>query len=208
MNQYTMCQSDIKSSCPLQIQQEPLPKLSQLRGVFLRHSCIKSCTFLVPSSLTNSLGLLFFGPQVPPGLLWIQKAGEYGPASASQIYGRSPDRSTGIPDQFWCLGCCDRGKLHFSPITRHPWLPHGAPLRQILPGRMPIRGNLFFPPDHAASQASWRPFPPIISGRIPIRGKCSPRLFPLPGIHPGRLRLLPYVSPLCMHLLIANIFDV
>ena len=51
--------------------QESLPKLLQLCGVFLRHLCIKSCTLVITFNLTNSPGLVFFGPKVPPGLLSI-----------------------------------------------------------------------------------------------------------------------------------------
>ena len=49
--------------------------------------------------------------------------------------------------------------------------------------------------------------PRLPSGRMPIRGKCFPRLFLLPDTHSGHLRPLPYLSSLCMHLFIVNIFD-
>ena len=82
-----------------------------------------------------------------------------------------------IPDRSWGLGRSNCGKLHFFAITRHPWASSGR-----------------FPPS-------------ITSSRMPIRGKSSPRLFPLPGAHSGLLRSPLNSLPLCMHLFIANIFD-
>ena len=92
---------------------------------------------------------------------------------------------------------------------------HAAPLgfiralpsHQTLPGRIPIRGKPLFPPDHAAPLPPGCPFPSIISGRMLIRGKWSPRLFPLPATYLGRFATPPLFVPLCMHLFIANIFD-
>ena len=49
----------------------PYPSCYNFVEFFLRRSCIKSCTLVVTFSLTNSPGLVFFGPQVPPGLLSI-----------------------------------------------------------------------------------------------------------------------------------------
>ena len=49
----------------------PYPSCDNFVEFFLRRSCIKSCTLVVTFSLTNSPGLVFFGPQVPPGLLSI-----------------------------------------------------------------------------------------------------------------------------------------
>ena len=51
------------------------------------------------------------------------------------------------------------------------------------------------------------PSPSITSCRMPICGKSSPQLFPLPGVHSGLLQLPLNLLPLCMHLFIANIFD-
>ena len=147
------------------------PRCYNFVEFFLGRSCIKSCTRVVPFSLTNSPVFLFFGPQVPPGLLWIQRAGEYGSARVSQIDGKSPDQSIGIPDQFRCLRCCGRGKLHFFPIARHPWASPGRSPHQILPGRMPIRGNPVFLPIARLPIPPRRPFPSIISRRMHVRGK-------------------------------------
>ena len=49
----------------------PYPSCYNFVEFFLRCSCIKSCTLVVTFSLTNSPGLVFFRPQVPPGLLSI-----------------------------------------------------------------------------------------------------------------------------------------
>ena len=45
----------------------PYPSCYNFVEFFLGRSCIKSCTLVVTFSLTNSPGLVFFGPQVPPG---------------------------------------------------------------------------------------------------------------------------------------------
>ena len=68
---------------------------------------------------------------------------------------RHPWLDRGIPGQFWCRGCCARGKLRDFPIMRRCGLPSGAHPYQILSGRMPIRGNPSFPPDHVAFLRSW-----------------------------------------------------
>ena len=53
-----------------------------------------------------------------------------------------------IPSKFWCLGCCNYGKLCFFPITHCPWAFswHSPPLNPS--GRMPIHGNLLFSWSH------------------------------------------------------------
>ena len=95
----------------------------------------------------------------------------------------------------------------FFPIVRHPWASSGRSPHQTLPGRIPICGKPFFPPDHTAFMPLGCPFPSIISRRMFIRGKCSPQLFPLPATYPGRFATPPLFVPLCMHLFITNIFN-
>ena len=51
------------------------------------------------------------------------------------------------------------GNFIFPPSCGTPGLPQGAPHHQILPGRMPIRGNPVFSSDHAASLASQASLP-------------------------------------------------
>ena len=99
------------------------------------------------------------------------------------------------------------GNFIFLPSRGTPGLPQGAPPHQLLSVGCPFVGILLF------LLITWLIWPPgcpfqsITSGRMPFRGKCSPQLLPLPGTHPGHLRPLPYLPPVCMHLFIANIFD-
>ena len=118
----------------------------------------------------------------------------------------SSDLLIGIPDQFWCLGCCNCGKFICFPSCGTHELPKGTPCHQILFRRMPICANSFFPPNHGLSWPPRHPSPSIIFGKMPICGKCFPSLLPLPDTYPGHLQPLPYVSPVCMHLFIANTF--
>ena len=99
------------------------------------------------------------------------------------------------------------GKFIFSPSRGTPGLHQGAPLPSNPSWRIPIRGKPLFPPDHAAFLPPGCPFPSIISRRMFIRGKCSPRLFPFPATYPGRFATPPLFVPLCMHLFIANILN-
>ena len=81
------------------------------------------------------------------------------------------------------------------------------PSHQTLPGRIPIHGKPLFPPNHTAFLPPRCPFPSIISRRMFICGKSSPRLFPLLATYPGCFETPPLFVPLCMHLFIANIFN-
>ena len=91
---------------------------------------------------------------------------------------------------------------HAAPLS----FPRAIPAIKSCSGGCPFVGiNFFFP----ITQLPWpprNPSPSIIFGRMLISRKCFPRLFPLLGTHPGHLRPLPYVSPVCMHLFMADIF--
>ena len=81
------------------------------------------------------------------------------------------------------------------------------PSHQTLPGRIPLCGKPLCPPDHAAFLPPGCPFPSIISRRMFICGKFSPQLFPLLVAYPGHFATPPLFVPSCMHLFIANIFN-
>ena len=95
----------------------------------------------------------------------------------------------------------------FSPSCSAPGLPHGAPLHQILPGRMSVHGNLFF-----SWSLSFPCLPDILFHQLFPVG-CSSVGNPPPGYFPFWVPILtscdplPYLFPLCMHLHIVNIFN-
>ena len=111
------------------------------------------------------------------------------------------DWSGGIPSQFWHLGCCNHGKLLFSPSRGTPGLPQGAPSHQIHPGRMLVRGNHFFRPDHTASR---HPLHILIPVGCSSMGNISPATpqSEYPSCDP-----LSYLFPLCRHLYVVNKFN-
>ena len=91
---------------------------------------------------------------------------------------------------------------HAAPLGFPRALP---PIKSFL-GGCPSVGILFFLPITWLSCLLGR-FPSIISGRMFIHGKCSPRLFPLPATYPGHFATPPLFVSSCMYLFIANIFD-
>ena len=98
------------------------------------------------------------------------------------------------------------GKLKFPHHAAPLGFLRALPAIKSCPGGCPSVGIHFFLPIMQLPRSPRHPSPSIIFGRMPIHGKCFPPLFPLPGTHPGHLQPLPYVSPVCMHLVIANIF--
>ena len=112
------------------------------------------------------------------------------------------------------------GNIIFSPSHSTPGLPQGVPSHQILPGRMPIHGKLFFPPDHADSLASHqlfpggcpsvgnRLFPPIIPLSTGLPGAPSHQLFPVGSLTVGNISpgYFPFRVPACDPSLIYSLY--
>src|ERR1700743_1253095 len=68
-----------------------------------------------------------------------------------------------------------------------------------------IVGNFVFPPSCGTPKLPQGvPSHQLLPVGCPSVGNPPPQLFPLPGTHPS---CLPSLSPLCMYLSIANIFD-
>ena len=176
--------------------------------------CINSTTCVVPwlgqgfhkwvhslcGSFHKSL-LGFCGFTNPVNMGWLTVSG------STKIDGRSPLINwLASPTNSGAWDVAIVGKFICYPSHSTPGLPQGLPAIKSCLGGCPSMGIHLFLPITRLLWPPRHPFPSIIFGRMLVRGKCFPWLFPLLGTHPGHLRPLPLISPVCTHLFIANIF--
>ena len=141
-------------------------------------------------------------PRFPASHPWDLLPRHQFPPIAGSAY-----KSVASPTDSGARGVAIVGKLIFSPSRGTPGLHQGTPLPSNPSWEDSHPWETSFSSQSRGSPPPGCPFSSIISRRTLILGKCSPRLFPLPATYPGRFATPPLFVPLCVHLFIANIFD-
>ena len=141
-------------------------------------------------------------PRFPASHPWDLLPRHQFPPIAGSAY-----KSVASPTDSGARGVAIVGKLIFSPSRGTPGLHQGTPLPSNPSWEDSHLWETSFSSRSRGSPVSWVPLPINYFWEAAHLWEMLPPAIPLPATYPGRFATPPLFVPLCMHLFIANIFN-